>query len=574
MDGIHVPMYIERVPNRNSPPAILLREGWREGKKTHKRTIANLTHWPEEKIQALRLLLRGEPMVSAREAFVVERSLPHGHVEAVLGTIGNIGLDSIIFSKRCRQRDLVVAMIAERLIDPCSKLATTRFWHTTTLAEQLSVADADEDDLYEAMDWLLARQSRIEKKLAALHLSEGSLVLYDVTSSYYEGRTCPLARLGHNRDGKKGKLIIVYGLLTDEAGRPVAVEVYPGNTGDPTTVPHQVEKLRKHFALGRVVLVGDRGMLTQTQIDKLKEYPGLGWISALRCHGLRKLVDSGSLQMSLFDKKNLAEIHSPEFSGERLVACYNPILAEQRRQKREKLLRATEKGLEKIAKEVARRTKTPLNKVEIGKKVGKAINRYKVGKHFAVIIEDGCFSFSRKEESIRRESALDGIYVIRTSESAERISAEDTVRSYKRLEQVERAIRCMKGMDLLVRPIHHRTEAHVRAHIFLCMLAYYVEYHMRKALAPLLFDDEQLEERRKRRDPVKPAKPSGSAKRKKTVRLTADGLEVHSFQSLLAELATLSRNRCRVKSDPAGPSFYELTEPTVIQKRAFQLLGL
>jgi transposase len=574
MDGIHVPMYIERVPNRNSPPAILLREGWREGKKTHKRTIANLTHWPEEKIQALRLLLRGEPMVSAREAFVVERSLPHGHVEAVLGTIGNIGLDSIIFSKRCRQRDLVVAMIAERLIDPCSKLATTRFWHTTTLAEQLSVADADEDDLYEAMDWLLARQSRIEKKLAALHLSEGSLVLYDVTSSYYEGRTCPLARLGHNRDGKKGKLIIVYGLLTDEAGRPVAVEVYLGNTGDPTTVPNQVEKLRKHFALGRIVLVGDRGMLTQTQIDKLKEYPGLGWISALRCHGLRKLVDSGSLQMSLFDKKNLAEIHSPEFSGERLVACYNPILAEQRRQKREKLLRATEKGLEKIAKEVARRTKTPLNKVEIGKKVGKAINRYKVGKHFAVIIEDGCFSFSRKEESIRRESALDGIYVIRTSESAERISAEDTVRSYKRLEQVERAIRCMKGMDLLVRPIHHRTEAHVRAHIFLCMLAYYVEYHMRKALAPLLFDDEQLEERRKRRDPVKPAKPSGSAKRKKTVRLTADGLEVHSFQSLLAELATLSRNRCRVKSDPAGPSFYELTEPTVIQKRAFQLLGL
>lgn len=567
-------MYIERVPNRNSPPAILLREGWREGKKTHKRTVANLTNWPEEKIEALRLLLRGEPMVSAREAFVVERTLPHGHVEAVLGTIRNVGLDSIIFSKRCRQRDLVVAMIAERLIHPCSKLATTRFWHTTTLAEQLSVADADEDDLYEAMDWLLARQSRIEKKLAARHLLEGSLVLYDVTSSYYEGRTCSLARFGHNRDGKKGKLIIVYGLLTDEAGRPVAVEVYPGNTGDPTTVPDQVGKLRKHFGLGRVVLVGDRGMLTQTQIDKLKEYPGLGWISALRSHGIRKLVNSGSLQMSLFDEKNLAEIHSPEFSNERLVACYNPILAEQRQQKREKLLRATEKGLEKIAKEVARRTKTPLDKVEIGKKVGKAINRYKVGKHFAVTIEDGSFSFSRKEESIRRESALDGIYVIRTSESAERISAEDTVRSYKRLEQVESAIRCMKGIDLLVRPIHHRTEDHVRAHIFLCMLAYYVEYHMRKALAPLLFDDEQLDERRKRRDPVKPAKPSGSAKRKKTLRLTPDGLEVHSFQSLLAELATLSRNRCCVKSDPAGPRFYELTEPTALQKRAFQLLGL
>jgi transposase len=567
-------MYIDRVPNRNSRPAILLREGWREGKKTCKRTIANLTNWPEEKIQALRLLLGGEPMVSARDAFVVERTVPHGHVEAVLGTIKSLGLDSIIFSKRCRQRDLVVAMIAERLIHPCSKLATTRFWHTTTLAEQLSVADADEDDLYEAMDWLLARQSRIEKKLAARHLLEGSLVLYDVTSSYYEGRTCPLARFGHNRDSKKGKLIIVYGLLTDEAGRPVAVEVYPGNTADPTTVPDQVEKLRKYFGLGRVVLVGDRGMLTQTQIDKLKDYPGLGWISALRSHGIRKLVNSGIVQMSLFDEKNLAEIHSPEFSDERLVACYNPILAEQRQQKREKLLSATEKGLEKIAKEVARRTKTPLDKVEIGKKVGKAINRYKVGKHFAVTIEDGAFSFFRKEESIRRESALDGIYVIRTSESAECISAEDTVRSYKRLEQVESAIRCMKGIDLLVRPIRHRTEDHVRAHIFLCMLAYYVEYHMRKALAPLLFDDEELDERRKRRDPVKPAKPSDSAKRKKTVRLTPDGLEVHSFQTLLAELATLSRNRCRVKSDPVGPTFYELTEPTPLQKRAFELLGV
>ena len=567
-------MYIERVPNRNSRPAILLREGWREGKKTRKRTIANLTNWPKEKVEALRLLLRGEPLVSAREAFVVERTVPHGHVEAVLGTIKKLGLDSIIYSKRCRERDLVVAMITERLIRPCSKLATTRFWHTTTLADELNVSDADEDDLYEAMDWLLSRQGQIEKKLAARHLMEGSLVLYDVTSSYYEGRTCSLARFGHNRDRKKGKLIIVYGLLTDEAGRPVAVEVYPGNTGDPSTVPDQVEKLRRRFGLCRVVLVGDRGMLTQTQIDKLMDYPGLGWISALRSCAIRKLVNGGSLQMSLFDETNLAEIHAPEFLDERLVACYNPILAEERREKREKLLAATEKGLEKIAKEVARRTKTPLDKAEIGKKVGKIINRYKVGKHFAVIIEDGAFSFSRKEETIRRESELDGIYVIRTSEPAERISAEDTVRSYKRLEQVETAIRCMKGVDLLVRPIHHRTEDHVRAHIFLCMLAYYVEYHMRKALAPLLFDDEELDERRKRRDPVKPARPSASAKRKKTVRLTSDGLEVHSFQTLLAELATLSRNRCRVKSDPDGPTFYELTESTPLQQRAFNLLGL
>lgn len=513
-------------------------------------------------------------MVSAREAFVVERTIPHGHVEAILGTIKKLGLDSIIISKRCRERDLVIAMIAERLIRPCSKLATTRFWHTTTLAEELNVSDADEDDLYDAMDWLLARQDSIEKKLAARHLLEGSLVLYDVTSSYYEGRTCPLARFGHNRDRKKGKLIIVYGLLTDDAGRPMAVEVYPGDTGDPSTVPNQVEKLRKRFGLCRVVLVGDRGMLTQMQIDKLKDYPGLGWISALRSHAIRKLVNSDRLQMSLFDERNLAEIHSPEFSDERLVACYNPILAEERRQKREKLLAATEKGLEKIVKEVARRTKTPLDKAEIGKKVGKVINRFKVAKHFTIMIEDGVFSFSRKEESIRRESDLDGIYVIRTSEPAERISAEDTVRNYKRLEQVEMAIRCMKGVDLLVRPIHHRTEDHVRAHIFLCMLAYYVEYHMRKALAPLLFEDEELDERRKTRDPVKPAKPSASLKRKKTVRLTPDGFEIHSFQTLLAELATRSRNRCRVKSDTAGPTFYEITEPTPLQNRAFQLLGL
>ena len=567
-------MYIERVPNRNSRPAILLREGWREGKKTRKRTIANLTNWPKEKVEALRLLLRGEPLVSAREAFVVERTVPHGHVEAVLGTIKKLGLDSIIYSKRCRERDLVVAMITERLIRPCSKLATTRFWHTTTLADELNVSDADEDDLYEAMDWLLSRQGQIEKKLAARHLMEGSLVLYDVTSSYYEGRTCPLARFGHNRDRKKGKLIIVYGLLTDEAGRPVAVEVYPGNTGDPSTVPDQVEKLRRRFGLCRVVLVGDRGMLTQTQIDKLMDYPGLGWISALRSCAIRKLVNGGSLQMSLFDETNLAEIHAPEFLDERLVACYNPILAEERREKREKLLAATEKGLEKIAKEVARRTKTPLDKAEIGKKVGKVINRYKVSKHFALEIYDGAFSFSRKEETIRRESELDGIYIIRTSEPAERISAEDTVRSYKRLEQVESAIRCMKGVDLLVRPIHHRTEDHVRAHIFLCMLAYYVEFHMRKALAPLLFDDEELDERRKKRDPVKPAKPSGSAKRKKATHLTPDGLEIHSFQTLLAELATRSRNRCRVKSDPEGPKFYELTERTLLQKKAFKLLGL
>jgi transposase len=567
-------MYIDRVPNRNSRPAILLREAWREGNKIRKRTIANLTNWPQEKVEALRRVLKGQSMVGRDEAFFIERSIPHGHVEAVLGTIKRIGLDRLISPKRCGERDLVVAMIAERLLLPCSKLATTRLWHTTTLAEELGVADADEDDVYEAMDWLLSRQGRIEKKLAARHLSEGSLVLYDVTSSYYEGRTCPLACFGHNRDGKKGKLIIVYGVLTDEAGRPVAVEVYPGNTSDPTTVSDQVEKLRRRFGLGRVVLVGDRGMLTQTQIHKLKEYPGLGWISALRSGAIRGLVDGGRLQLSLFDEKNLAEINSPEFPGERLVACYNPILAEERRRKREDLLGATEKELEKIARQVARRTNKPLDKAEIGKKVGKVINRFKVGKHFKVMIQDGAFSFTRKKESIGREKELDGIYVIRTSESAERISAEDVVRSYKKLEQLERAIRCMKGVDLLVRPIYHRTEDHVRAHIFVCVLAYYVEWHMRKALAPLLFDDEDLDEHRKRRDPVKSPKPSASAKRKKTIHLTADGLEIHSFQTLLAELATRCRNWCRTKSDQTGPRFYQLTEPSPLQKRAFELLEL
>jgi transposase len=567
-------MYIERVPNRNSPPAVLLREAWREGKRIRKRTIANLTQWPSEKVEALGRLLRNEPLISAREAFIIERTIPHGHVEAILGTIKKLGIDELIGSTRSRERDLVLAMIAERLIHPCSKLATTRLWHTTTLAEELGVAEADEDDLYEAMDWLLARQDRIEKKLGARHLSEGSLVLYDVTSSYYEGHSCPLARYGHDRDGKSGRPIIVYGLMTDGEGRPVAVEAYPGDTGDPSTVPDQAEKLRKRFERSRLVLVGDRGMLTQTQIDKLRAYPGLGWISALRADGIRKLVKGGFLQMSLFDRKDLAEIHCPEYAPERLVACFNPILAEERRRKRQELLEATEKELKRIAREVARRTQTPLKKDEIGKKVGKVLNRYKVGKHFTMTIGEGTFSYERNEDRVRQEAALDGIYVIRTSEPTERLSPEDTVRSYKNLTQVERAFRSLKGIDLLVRPIWHHTEDHVRAHLFLCMLAYYVEWHMRKVLAPLLFDDEELNENRKRRDPVKPAKPSVSAQKKKTQRLTAEGLVIQSFDTLLEELGNRCRNRCRIKSDPGGSLFYQMTEISPLQERAFQLLGL
>jgi DDE family transposase len=565
-------MYIEVVPNRNSRPAILLREGWREDGKVCKRTLANLSDWSPARIEALRRVLKDEPLLAVQETFVTERSLPHGHVQAVLDTIKRLGLDTVIAPKRSVQRDLVLAMLVERLIHPCSKLATTRLWHTTTLAEELGVAQASEDDLYAAMDWLLERQARIEQRLAARHLSEGAQVLYDVTSSYYEGHTCPLMRFGHDRDGQRGRPIVVYGVLSDRQGRPLAVQAYAGNTGDPSTVPDQVDKLRSRFGLTQVVLVGDRGMLTHAQIDRLKQYPGLGWISALRATDIRQLVDGGALQLSLFDAHNLAEISTPEFPGERLVACYNPLLAQERARKRQALLNATAQQLDRIAAEVARRTKTPLSASEIGKKVGKVLNRYKVGKHFELTIAEGTFHYARREQAIQQEAALDGIYVIRTSEPASRLSAEDTVRSYKNLAQVEHAFRCLKGIDLLVRPIRHRDEQRVRAHLFLCMLAYYVEWHMRQALAPLLFDDEQLRRDRATRDPVAPAQASASAQRKKIQRMSSEGHPIHSFETLLLELATLCRNRSRIKSDPNSTPFNHLTEPTPLQQRAFQLL--
>jgi len=568
-------MYIETVPNRNSPPAILLREGWREGKKTFKRTLANISDWPDYKIETLRRLLRDETLVSPDDLFSTERTLPHGHVEAILGTIRRLGLDSIISSKPCRERDLVVAMITERLIHPCSKLATTRKWHTTTLAEELSVQDADEDDLYEAMDWLIERQQRIEKKLAKRHLADGCLVLYDVTSSYYEGHTCPLARRGHDRDGQKGLPIIVYGVLANAEGCPVAVEVYPGNTGDPTTVADQVDKLREQFELTRVVLVGDRGMLTQPQIDKIKKHPDMGWITALTSVAIRGLAEKGALQLSLFDEKNLVEITSPDYPGERLAVCHNPLLEEDRGRTRRELLEATEKGFVKIEKQIARRTKKPLTEAQIAIKVGKVLGRYKMGKHYTHTIGAGFFQWKRQEDSIKQEASLDGIYVIRTSETKERLSTEDTVRSYKALSQVERAFRCLKGVfDLLIRPIRHRTATRVPAHIFLCLLAYYVEWHMRKVLAPLLFEDEELPEERKRRDPILPAKPSDSAKQKKSSRLTADGFPVHSFETLMSELAARSRVTYRLKSKDLGLTVKQIPDPTPIQARAYELLRL
>jgi transposase len=567
-------MYIEVVPNRNSRPAVLLREGWREGKKVCKRTIANLTDWPAQKVDALRRVLKGETLVAPDEAFAIERSLPHGHVELILEAVKRIGIDTAISAKRTRERDLVLAMVIERLIHPGSKLATTRLWHSSTLAEQLEVGDADEDELYAAMDWLLARQSRIEKKLAKQHLSEECQVLYDVSSSYYEGHTCPLARLGHSRDKKRGKPIIVYGVLTDAQGRPLAVEVYPGNTGDPTTVPDQVHTLKQRFGLDRVILVGDRGMLTQTQIDELKRHPGIGWISALRSEKVRKLFDEKYLQLSLFDQQNLAEIHSPDFPGERLMACFNPLLAEERKRKRRELLDATEQTLEKISKEVKRRTKKPLSGAEIGTKVGKIINRFKMGKHFELSITDGQFSYTRRTDAIEREAEVDGIYVIRTSESKQSLSAEDAVRSYKNLAQVERVFRTFKGLDIRIRPIHHRTAERVRAHIFICLLAYYVEWHLRQVLAPLLFDDETLAFDRKQRDPVAPAEPSTAAKNKKVARTTEDGLPIHSFKTLMAEMGTRCRHRCRLKSDPECPPIFQDTEPTPLQVRALELTHL
>ena len=565
-------MYIESIPNRNSPPAVLLREEHREAGSKVKTTIANLSKCPPDAVEAFRLALKGTKLVPQEECFSVERSLPHGHVEAVLGVMRRLKIDTLLASRPCRQRDLVLAMLAQRLLDACSKLGTTRQWHTTSLAQELGVEDADENELYAALDWLLARQERIENKLAKRHLSEGARVLYDVSSSSYTGRCCPLAARGHNRDEEKLPCI-VYGLLADAAGRPVAVEVYAGNTGDPATVPDQVEKLRRRFGLTRVVLVGDRGMLTDARIKALKQYPQLGWISALRAPAIQGLVEEDALQLSLFDQQHLAEIHSDVYPGERLVVCYNPLLAEDRQRTREELLQATEKELERIAKEVDRRTKKPFTADEIGVKVGKKLGRFKVGKHFDLDIRDGHFAFAQNPERIAREKRLDGIYVIRTSEASKDLSAEDTVRTYKSLGQVEQAFRCLKGLDVRIRPIHHRTEDHVKAHIFLCMLAYYVEWQMRKDLAPVLFQDEELEQARWRRDPVAKAEASQSAKQKKADKQTKDGWPVHSLRSLLSDLATRCKNTCRTGVGKQAMRFTTLTEPTAFQRHVLELLS-
>ena len=563
-------MYIATVPNRGSPPAILLREGYREGGKVKNRTLANLSAWPAPKVGLLRRLLRGEPLAPVDVLFTVVASPHHGHVQAVLTAMMRLGFASLIASRPSPERELVVAMVVARILEPGSKLATTRWWHTTTLPERLGVTEADEDACYAAMDWLLERQARIERKLAARHLTAGGLVLYDLTSSYVEGTTCPLAAFGHNRDGKKGKRQVNYGLLTDARGCPVAVSVFKGNTGDPKTLLPQVQRVRDTFGIEQLVLVGDRGMISQTQITALKTLAGVAWITALKTGAIRDLAVEGHLQLGLFDERNLFELSHPDYPGERLVACRNPELAKLRAHKRQALLDATVKALNKVRGMVARgRLK---GRDTIGVRVGKVVNQYKVAKHITLDIRDGGLDFRIDEAQVAAEAALDGIYVVRTSVPSERLSADNTVRSYKQLSQVERAFRSLKTVDLKVRPIHHRLEERVRAHIFLCTLAYYVEWHMREAWRPLLFGDEdQLA--KQTRDPVAPAERSASALRKVHAKVLDDGTPVHSFRTLLTDLSALVQNVCRRPgAGPDEPTFQVLTTPTPTQHRAYNLL--
>ena len=651
-------MYIATIPNRNSPPAILLREGYREDGKVKTRTLANLSKLPAVAIGVLKQVLKGKQMVSTDELFeIVENgSRAHGHAEAVLAAMRRLGFSGLINSRPSRQRDLVVAMVAGRILKPQSKLAMTRWWSTTTLTEMLGVDQADEDELYEAMDWLLEHQAHIEKKLAARHLADDSLALYDLTSSYFEGVTCPLAALGYSRDGKKGMLQVNYGLLTNPQGIPVAVSVFKGNSGDPKTLLPQVDKMRTEFGIKEFVLVGDRGMITQTQVDALRDIEGCGWISALRPGAINKLVKGKSIQMGLFDERNLFELTHPDFPGERLIACRNPELARRRTAKRISLLEATTRELERVSCMVSRgrlhgkeaigtqvrkilkqykvgkhytvdihddgfdyqinqdalttevaaesngNTKraekqrarferhiksiaAKLDKVRkrikqgqlqgkdvIGVRVGKVVNKYKMSKHFVLHITDDSFRFEINQASVDAEAALDGIYVVRSSVSAETMDTDQTVRSYKLLSNVEHAFRCLKSIDLMVRPIRHRLETRVRSHIFLCMLAYYVQWHMTEAWRPLLFADEDQESKASR-DPVAPAERSDAALQKVHTKQLDDDSVVHSFRTLLDDLACIVSNTCRCPDlGPESPTFTKTTTPNAQQQRALTLL--
>ncbi len=651
-------MYIATIPNRSSPPAILLREGYREDGKVKSRTVANLSKLPPEAIEAIRRVLKGERLVSVDELFeiVEDGSAAHGHVEAVLTAMQRLGFAHLVASRSSRQRDLVLAMVAARLLEPQSKLATTRWWSSTTLPDLLGIGDADEDELYEAMDWLIERQGAIEKKLAARHLKEGGLALYDLTSSYFEGVTCPLAALGHDRDGKKGKLQINYGLLANEQGIPVAVSVFEGNSGDPKTLLPQVETMRKQFGIDQFVLVGDRGMITQKQIDALRPLEGVDWLTALRPESIRKLVAGDWLQLGLFDQRNLFEIEHPDWPDERLIACRNPELAKRRRAKREALLEATAAELDQVRRMVGRgrlrgrqaigaqvarvlaqyrvgkhltvelrddgfdyvldeaslaaeaatgagadpavaaqrleRSRRHLasladkldqvrRRIErgrlhgqdaIGLRVGKVINKYKMAKHFVLHIQDDSFDFEVDRQKVDAEAALDGIYVIRTSVAKHTMDADQAVRSYKQLSNVERIFLCLKSVNLMVRPIRHRLEDRVRAHVFLCVLAYYVQWHMSEAWRPLLFADED-QQAKASRDPVAPAARSARALEKVGAKRLEDGSPVHSFRTLLRHLGEIVRNTCRCpNAGPDVPTFHKITSPNAKQRQALDLL--
>lgn len=564
-------MYIDFVPNRGSKPAILLRESIREGKRIKKRTIANLSALTLEQAEAIRLLLKGEKLAPAGGALECIRSLPHGHVEAVRTAMRRLGFDKLIDGKASRERDLVVAMAAGRIVSPeASKLAMTHAWADTTLAEDLDVADAHEDELYAAMDWLIERQDKIERRLAKRHLKDGGLVLFDLTSSNFEGATCPLAKIGYSRDGKPGTLQVNYGLLTDVRGCPVAVSVFEGNTADPKTLLPQVEKVRDRFGIASLVMVGDRGMISNVQIEAMRKMEGVDWITALKSGAITALVNAGQLQPDLFDERNLISFTSEDYPGERLVACRNPELGKLRAAKRKDLIAATDRALQKIAGMVASGKLTGRDK--IGVRVGKVIGNYKVGKHFDLDIQDARFTFSVNEKRVAAEAALDGIYVIRTSAAEAGMSAEAAVLNYKRLAEVERAFRTLKGVDLQVRPIRHRLEERVKAHIFLSMLAYYLQWHLAEAWKPLLFADEAPADEAREADPVAPAKRSAGALAKAQNRRLADGSPAFSFRGLLTHLATIVRNTMRPKDAKPGMGTFTLTtQATPKQRQALDL---
>jgi len=573
-------MFVESIPNRNSRPTILLRETYRENGKIRHRTLANLTKWPPEVVEGLKLLLKNRRAAGggAHGTFRITRSLPHGHVEAVMQTVRALGLERVLHSRRSSERDLVTAMIVARVIAPGSKLATARALRDATASSTLGEVcgidgEVHENELYAAMDWLLKRRPKIEKSLAARHLEEGSLVLYDLSSSYLEGETCPLGKYGYSRDGKKGKLQITYGLLCDSRGCPVGVEVFEGNTADPATLGDQISKLRERFGLKRVVLVGDRGMITQARIDReLRDAEGLDWLSALNSGQIAALTANEEIQPELFDERDLAEIQSESFPGERLVVCRNPHLAARRKAKREDLLQATEAELEKIRAAVARSARPLRGQDKIGLRAGKIINKHKMAKHFELEITDTSFSWRRREDKIADEAALDGIYVVRTSVERERLGTGETVERYKDLSYVENAFRSLKTVDLKVRPVYHTDPGRVRAHVFLCMLAYYVEWHMRRALGPLLFDEDDPAAEESRADPVAAKEPSESAKKKAASKQTPEGVPVHSFQTLLKDLATRTRNTM-VPRVPNAPGWTRDTEPTPLQNQVFEKLA-